>query len=153
MWPFTSKKPKDPRQNHDFSSEDSEAGAEATKSKAELRRLKTELEATKMRAQHELDMLRIKADIEEAKQDLQDLTSDGEEEAPEGSGSMEDQLMTMMIAKFLGGQQQAAPQPTIIEAEQQQPAPDGEPTDQDLRELWNKLPTAYKNQALKSMRK
>lgn len=151
MWPFSSIKRKDPRQNHEFTQEDTEAGGEATKSKAELRRLRNELEASRLRANHELEMIRIKADIEDAKQQLSDLMDDGEEQEP---GSVEDSIMTMLLTKFLGGQASAPVPLSQNQIQQVQTAtPDGEPTDQDLRELWNRLPVNVKNQALTQMRK
>jgi hypothetical protein len=157
MWPFTTKKPKDPRNNHEFTLDDSKAGIEVRESKASLQKLKYQIEENKLRYQAEIDEMRAQRDLIRVQQQLEDLQGDMEEVETD-SGSVEDQMMTMLLGKFLGGQQPINTHVTHMDPPGDPIAPqeattDGQPTDQDLRELWNKLPQNVKNQALTQMGK
>ncbi len=99
-------KPRDPRQNHDLSDEERLFGGQKRGIQLEIAKLKSDLEKEKLKLEAERDRIRIQAEIEEAKQDLADLQGSDEEE--EQGGGMENALMSMLAAKFLGGQQQQA---------------------------------------------
>ena len=151
IWPFSAVKKKDPRINHDLDHDDQQAGADATKAKAELRKLRYDLERSKIMLEAEREELRLRTDIEEYRQryeDLQDSRDDGSDDPDESGGSLADQAMLALVTGILGPK--AAPGATIpAQVTQSQPLPDGEPTDQQLRMIWQKLPDNYKEQALK----
>jgi hypothetical protein len=146
IWPFSLLKPRiprDPRINHDFTLADSDMGNMVIRSNAEVKKAKNDLEIAKIKLEAERDRLQIQSEIEEYKQKLEDL-QDYDDDEPEEGGDSTDKMLMALIAGALGQKQpQGAP---ISPQAPITPTPDGEPSDQELREIWRKLPQQYKDQ-------
>lgn len=141
-------KRRDPRQNHDPTPDEQLSGGETMATKGEYNRLKIQLAKQKLQLEHERDMLQIRAQIEEAHQDLEDLQAEDE---PEEGGSTDQALLTLVSSFLAKKNGEIAPQgqpAATIEA-----TPEGEPTNEELRQLWHKLPDNYKSQALGMIKK
>lgn len=150
MWPFDMFKRRDPRHNHVATMEDSESGAATMATKGELNRMKLQLQMEKAKLEHARDMLKLQADIKEAQLDLQDLDNEDDSQDPE-SNSVDGELIKLIAGAIASKNQSYAPvgQPmTPTEA-----TPEGEPTNEELRELWKKLPENYKTQAMSMIKK
>jgi len=132
---------------HDLEQEDREAGGETKRIKAEL-----------TRTRHEHDMMLETLRFEHAQMELQmkidDLRAYQEElygdDEPEVEGSTPESMLMGVIASKLMGNQQTAPQTPVSPSKV---LPPGEPTDDELRGLWQNLPPALKKQALDRMKK
>jgi len=122
---------------HELIQEERETGGETQAIKVSLKRLRAELEMEKIKLEAERDRIRIQAEIEKARQDLEDLQGDDEDYEEDGGGrSTEDALMTMLLSKVMGGQQQPAPQITQAAPA---PAPKVDLEDQQIAGVWNSL--------------
>ena len=146
---FSIFKRKDPRINHDLTPEDGEAGAAATATKGEINKLKLELMKEKIKLEHQRDMLRLRADIEEAQQDLEELADNGESDpgAVNPDAALIGLISNFMASKNAGSAPISQPMTT------NEATPDGEPTNEQLRDLWHKLPEGYKAQAQEMIKK
>jgi hypothetical protein len=150
MWPFSIFKRRDPRQNHVTDQDDSDSGAATMATKGELNRMKLQLQMEKAKLEHARDVLRIQADIKEAQLDLQDLD---EEDSPEGSGEgSADAELVKLLAGFVASKN-AGSSPQVQPTTSIEATPEGEPTNEELRDLWHKLPDNYKTQALGMIKK
>jgi len=146
IWPFSLFKRRDPRQNHDFSHDDQQAGAEVNKAKASLKRKELELQEKKIELEAERDQIKLEAEIEKYNRMLDDLRGDDEEEEEPANNSPDNalnNLVSLFIAQKMGLSAPQGQPTTSIQA-----TPEGEPTNDQLRELWRKLPDNYKQQAL-----
>lgn len=150
---FKTKKPRDPRLNHDLDPEEQQSGAETTASKGELNRLRIRLQMEKAKLEAERDSLELKKQIIQARQDLEDLEDDSFDDEDQDSGS--NNSLEAALIGLLGGAlaPKQAPQSTITQSADTTATPDGEPTNEELRTLWQKLPQAYKDQASAMMKK
>jgi len=147
-WPFSLFKRRDPRQNHITDQEDSESGAATMATKGELNRLKYQLQMEKAKLEHARDMLKIQADIKEAQLDLQDLDEESGEDEPAGDSS--DDMLVKLLSGVIAGKNAGS---QIMPPPAAENIPDGEPSNQQLREMWAKLPPQYKDQAMSMVKK
>lgn len=122
--------------NHLLTDEERLAGGEKRKANLELSKLKLDLEREKLALEGEKDKLRLQAEIEEYRQKLEDLQGYDDDENEGGGRSMEDTLVTSLLAKVLAGQQPAitpAVQPPVIVQTASAPL---EITDTQIAQLW-----------------
>jgi len=139
------KKPRDPRQNHDFTAEDTELAVEIRRSNAEIRKKKQELELSLLELKNEKEKVELQADIAEAKQILAEVNGEGSEE-----GSSED-LLLVELFKLLGGRKDSpllqGPQDPGAGAVTAGSSP--KYSDQDLRDYISRIPAGYREMAKK----
>jgi hypothetical protein len=137
----------DPRYNHPLEEEERLMGTQSTKMKAELKRMQHEHNMAEQKLRHETEMLRLQTELA----DLQDQLADfDEEEAPQGQ-TPEMMLMAFLMQHMNKGQQ--AQNITVQPSMGEPPRQDGEPTDEELRQLYRSLPDQYKKMAMSRIKK
>lgn len=134
-------KRKDPRCNHDMNDEDRENSANTRKLKLELKRAQHDHDLALENLRFEQKRLELQQSIQELRDDIEDYNGDYDEP---GEQSTEDKLLTTLLTSILAKNQPGA---TITAAPEDLTPADGEPSDQELRRLWKKLPANYQAQA------
>lgn len=136
---WKAKKPRDPRQNHDFTPEDTELAVEIRRSNAEMRKKKQELEMSLLELRNQKEKIELQADIAEAKAILAEVEEGSE------SSSTEDKLLVELFQLIkgsplpMGSQDPAAPEVTAGSSPKY--------SDQDLRDYISRLPANYRKMA------
>lgn len=153
MWPFSLIKWKNPRINHDLDRIDQDSGGETMITKGELNRLKINLQKEKLKLEHARDMAQLQAELLEAQQDLEDLQAENEPE-PEKDDSLDKMMMGLLMGVMAP---KGSAQIPAVSNDYTAPAsvntPTGEPSNEELRTLWHKIPKNYQDQALKQLKK
>ena len=134
-----------------FTDEGRQIGADTTKLRGELNHAKHDYEM----ALAKLEFEKRKLELENSIAELQEDAAEFEDDYPDAQGedSADTMLIKLLAPMLLKNQQGGIPPPQAAPAQPSEGLPPGEPTDQELRDLWQKLPDQYKAQAKEAMKK
>jgi len=136
-----------PDQFRGFTDETRYLGTEATRLRGELNKSKHEYQMML----EKLEFEKRKLELENSIAELKDEAAEFEEDYPDTEeGESADAMLIKLLAPMLLKNQITPPAPA---AQPSEGLPPGEPTDQELRDLWQKLPDQYKAQAKEAMKK
>lgn len=145
-------KRKDPRINHDLNDDDRDGSANTRRLKAELRAAQHEHDMALEQLRFEQKRLQLQQSIQELRDDIEDYNSDYDD--PVEGGSTEDKLLSTLLTSILAKSQgQASTPAAALEITPTENTPENDPTDQELRDLWKKLPANVQIKAREMIKK